>query len=123
MDGMNVFAFGISSGPKSVLNLCEKYQINLDKIDLFVMHQANQYLNEKIRKKLKIPAEKTPYSLKDYGNTSGASIPVTIVTQCHKRFSCEPLDIIACAFGVGLAWGSVHFTTNQIVCPEVIYYE
>lgn len=123
MDGMSVFAFGISSGPKSVLNLCEKYQINLDKIDLFVMHQANQYLNEKIRKKLKIPVEKTPYSLKDYGNTSGASIPLTIVTQCHERFSCDALDIIACAFGVGLAWGSVHFKTNQIICPKVIYYE
>ena len=123
MDGMNVFAFGITSGPKSVLNLCEKYQIVLDDIDMFVMHQANHYLNEKIRKKLKIPAEKTPYSLKDYGNTSGASIPVTIVTQCHERFSQEVLDNIACAFGVGLAWGSVHFKTNQIVCPEVIYYE
>lgn len=123
MDGMSVFAFGISTAPKSVLSLCEKYQINIDNIDLFIMHQANQYLNEKIRKKLNIPAEKTPYSLKDYGNTSGASIPVTIVTQCHERFSNEVLNNIACAFGVGLAWGSVHFKTNHIICPEVIYYE
>lgn len=123
MDGMSVFSFGITTAPKSVLSLCDRYQIQLDDIDLFIMHQANQYLNEKIRKKLRIPVEKTPYSLKDYGNTSGASIPVTIVTQCHERFSNEELDIIACAFGVGLAWGSVHFKTNHIVCPEVIYYE
>lgn len=123
MDGMSVFAFGISTGPKSVISLCEKYDLSLDKIDLFIMHQANQYLNEKIRKKLKIPVDKTPYSLKDYGNTSGASIPVTIVTQCHKRFEEEALDSVACAFGVGLAWGSVHFKTEHIVCPEVIYYE
>lgn len=123
MDGMGVFAFGISTGPKSVLNLCEKYGINLDNIDMFVMHQANKYLNEKIRKKLKIPVEKTPYSLKDYGNTSGASIPVTIVTQCNEHYAHEHLDNIACAFGVGLAWGSVHFKTNHIVCPKVIYYE
>ena len=123
MDGMSVFAFGISTGPKSVLSLCEKYHINLDEIDIFVMHQANQYLNEKIRKKLKIPAEKTPYSLKDYGNTSGASIPVTIVTQCHDRFSVDSLDVVGCAFGVGLAWGCVHFKSDHIVCPKVIYYE
>lgn len=123
MDGMSVFAFGISTAPKSVLSLCEKYQICLDDIDMFIMHQANMYLNEKIRKKLKIPAEKTPYSLKDFGNTSGASIPVTIVTQCHERFENEELDNIGCAFGVGLAWGSVHFKTNRIVCPKVIYYE
>ena len=123
MDGMSVFSFGISIGPKSVKTLCEAYQIDLNSIDYFIMHQANQYLNEKIRKKLKIPVEKTPYSLKDYGNTSGASIPVTNVSQCHKQFAEEELDIIACAFGVGLAWGSVHFKTKQIVCPKIIYYE
>lgn len=123
MEGMSVFSFGISVAPKSVLSLCNEYGIDLNSIDLFVMHQANQYLNDKIRKKLKIPAEKVPYSLKDFGNTSGASIPVTIVSQCNKRFSKEKLDLIACAFGVGLAWGSVHFNTDKIVCPEIIFYE
>lgn len=123
MDGLSVFSFGISTGPASVKSLCESFQIDLDGIDYFIMHQANQYLNEKIRKKLKIPAEKTPYSLKDFGNTSGASIPVTIVSQCRERFASEVLDNIACAFGVGLAWGSVHFKTDHIVCPEIVYYE
>lgn len=122
MDGMSVFSFGISTAPKSVLSLCEHFDIDLSNIDYFIMHQANQYLNEKIRKKLKIPAEKTPYSLKDYGNTSGASIPLTIVTQCSKEFSRKKLDNVACAFGVGLAWGSMHFKTDCIVCPEVVYF-
>ena len=123
MDGMGVFAFGISTAPKSVLALCEHFNIDIEKIDYFLMHQANKYLNEKIRKKLKIDAGKTPYSLTDYGNTSGSSIPLTIVTQCNHEFASRELDSIACAFGVGLAWGSVHFKTNRIVCPEVIYYE
>lgn len=123
MDGMSVFSFGISMGPKSVMSLCKNYDIDLEGIDLFVMHQANQYLNDKIRKKLKIPAEKTPYSLKNYGNTSGASIPVTIVTQCNEKFSSESLDCVACAFGVGLAWGSMHFKIDKIICPEVLLYE
>lgn len=123
MDGMGVFAFGISTAPKSVVSLCEKFNINLDNIDYFLMHQANKYLNEKIRKKLKVDPDKTPYSLKDYGNTSGASIPVTIVTQCNHEFATKELDVVACAFGVGLAWGSLHFKTNRIVCPNVIYYE
>ena len=122
MDGMSVFSFGISTAPKSVLSLCEHFNIDLCNIDYFIMHQANQYLNEKIRKKLKIPPEKTPYSLKDYGNTSGASIPLTIVTQCNNAFSSQKLDNVACAFGVGLAWGSMHFKTDRIVCPEVVFY-
>ena len=123
MDGMTVFSFGISTAPKSVISLCEHFNIDKEKIDLFLMHQANKYLNEKIRKKLKIDEKKTPYSLKDYGNTSSASIPLTIVTQCNHQFSTKDLDILACSFGVGLAWGSMHFHTDHIVCPEIIFYE
>ena len=121
MDGMSVFSFGITTAPKSVQSLCDYYDINLEGIDYFLMHQANKFLNERIRKKLKISSDKAPYSLKDYGNTSGASIPLTIVTQCNKEFSNKELNNIACAFGVGLAWASMHFHTNCIVCPEILY--
>ena len=122
MDGMGVISFGISMGPKSVKELCEVYGIRLDEIDYFAMHQANQYLNEKIRKKLDIPPEKTLYSLKDFGNTSGASIPVTLVSQRHSELSSGTHRILACAFGVGLAWGSAYFTTDNIFCPNIIMY-
>lgn len=120
MDGMGVFAFGMSTAPKSVNALCEKYGIDINEIDYFLMHQANQYMNEKIRKKLKIPAEKTPYSMGDYGNTSSASIPLTIVTQLNEKMRNEKVRILAVAFGVGLAWGSVYFETDGIVCPEIV---
>jgi len=120
MDGMGVFAFGMSTAPKSVKALCETYDIDLEGIDYFLMHQANQYMNEKIRKKLKVPVEKSPYSLGEYGNTSSASIPLTIVTQCREDYASKKLKNLATAFGVGLAWGSVYFETNKIVCPELV---
>ncbi len=120
MDGMGVFAFGMSTAPKSVKTLCATYGIDLDGIDYFLMHQANHYMNEKIRKKLKMPVEKSPYSLGEYGNTSSASIPLTIVTQCREDFSCKSLKNLATAFGVGLAWGSVYFETDSIICPEIV---
>lgn len=122
MDGMSVFAFGMTMAPKSVNTLCEHYGINKDGVDKFIFHQANQYMNERIRKKLKLEPERAPYSLKDYGNTGSASIPLTLVTQCHEEYATKEMETVACAFGVGLAWGSVHFRTNKMVCPEVIIY-
>jgi len=120
MNGMDVFAFAITTAPKSVRKLIEKYNIAFDQVDYFIFHQANLFMNEQIRKKLKLPEEKVPYSLRDFGNTSGASIPFTMVTQIRNELETKSLTHIACGFGVGLSWGSVYFETNKIVCPELI---
>lgn len=122
MDGMSVFGFGLSVAPRSISNLAEHFSFNLDSIDCFLFHQANHYMNEKIRKKLHIPEEKVPYSMQNFGNTSCASIPLTIVTERRKNYVQGKMNSLACAFGVGLAWGSVHFVTERIVCPELIEY-
>lgn len=120
LDGMSVFSFGISKAPKAVNELIEHYSLNKEEIDYYTFHQANLFMNEKIRKKLKLLPEKVPYSLKDFGNTSCASIPLTLVTQMSDELRLRHLTHIACGFGVGLSWGSVYFETNGIVCPELI---
>lgn len=81
LDGMSVFSFGISKAPKSVRELCDYFDIKMEDVDLFVFHQANKFMNEKIRTKLDIPIEKVPYSIRDYGNTSSASIPLTLCVE------------------------------------------
>lgn len=120
MDGMSVFGFGLSMGPKSVNLLCEHFGIDKENVDYYLFHQANHYMNDKIRKKLKIDESKVPYSMQDFGNTSCASIPLTLVSQCNKEYASKKLNSVACAFGVGLAWGCVHFETENIVCPDLI---
>lgn len=120
MDGMGVFSFGLSMAPKSLQLLLDEYDINRDDVDYFLFHQANQYMNTKIMKKLKLDPEKVPFSLKDFGNTSCASIPLTLVYKCREAYESRPVNTIACTFGVGLAWGSFHFKTDKIVCPELI---
>jgi 3-oxoacyl-[acyl-carrier-protein] synthase-3 len=82
MDNMSVFAFGLKRAPESILDILEYSQTHIDSVDLFVFHQANYYMLEKIRKKLKIPIEKVPYCLQDFGNTNCATIPLTIAAQC-----------------------------------------
>ncbi len=120
LDGMSVFSFGISKAPLVVKQLSEHYGIDLSTVDMFTFHQANMFMNEKIRKKLKLPEEKVPYSLKDFGNTSCSSIPLTLVTQRKEELRKSGVKHIACGFGVGLSWGAVTFDTAQIVVPDLI---
>lgn len=122
MNGMDVFGFAISVAPKSLTSLMEKFNLKDEDVDTYLFHQANKYLNEKIRKKLKLAPDKVPYSLKDFGNTGPATIPLTLVTQCRDKYHTTHQRTIACAFGVGLAWANMYFETNRIVCPELILY-
>lgn len=123
MDGMSVFTFGIRRGPQSIKALSEHFCINMDEIDYFFIHQANKYMNEKIRKKLKLDPAKMPYSLKDFGNTSCTTIPLTLVVgEKYKDLTKEECNIMACAFGVGLSWGSIYFKSKGLVISNLIYY-
>jgi|LSQX01.1.fsa_nt_gb 3-oxoacyl-[acyl-carrier-protein] synthase-3 len=123
MDGMSVFSFGITTPPKSIKKLCEHYQIDLQGVDKVILHQANLFMVNTIIKKLKIDPSKAPSCLKDYGNTSSTSIPLTIISQCNEEYSEKNLKTICCGFGTGLSWGSAYFETNKIVCPKVIIYD
>jgi len=120
LDGMDVFSFGTSKAPQSVNNLLEHFSLDKDTIDYYVFHQANMFMNEKIRKKLKLPEEKVPYSLKQFGNTSSATIPLTMVSELGNVLSNSKKEILACGFGVGLSWGSVCFEADHIICPTII---
>lgn len=122
MDGMSVFSFGLSSVPKSIKKLCEHFSIDPSFVDKYIFHQANLFMNEKIRKKLKIDEEKVPYILKNFGNTASASIPLTMVVSLHQEYEEMKLNNIGCAFGVGLQYGSCYFVTDHIVCPKLIEY-
>lgn len=120
MKGMDVFAFGITWGPKSIKRLAEHFDFNYLDCDYFVFHQANLLMNEKIRAKLKMPAEKVPYCLQDFGNTASASIPLTIVSQLRGKFENKKTSFIGCGFGVGLSWGAVKFETENVVVSELV---
>jgi len=120
LEGMDVFSFGISKAPESVNKLTDFFKIDRENVDYFIFHQANKFMNEKIRKKLKIPEEKVPYSLQDFGNTSSATIPLTMVTQLNKKLVDADKTILACGFGVGLSWGTVVFNAKNIHLSSLI---
>ncbi|NQU34514.1 MAG: ketoacyl-ACP synthase III [Bacteroidetes bacterium] len=123
LDGIKVFNFSLREVKPNVNSLLQEFDLTIDDIDYFVFHQANKLMNETIRKQLKLDKEKVPYSLNDFGNTSSASIPITIVTELAKEVSSNSLTFLLSGFGVGLSWGSVILQTNNIVCPPLLTYK
>ena len=123
MKGMDVFSFGISTAPKTVKKLAEHYGFDYLDNDYFVFHQANMKMNNMIVKKLKLPVEKVPSCMYNFGNTSSASIPLTIVSQLKGKVENTPTKFLCCGFGVGLSWGSVRFETNNIVISDLVEVE
>ena len=120
MDGMGVFSFAITKPPKSIKKLCAEYSIELDAVDNLFLHQANKIILENLAKRLKMPIEKVPSCLKDYGNTTSVSIPLTMVTERGSQLETIHQRNLACAFGTGMAWGTVFFETQNIVVPKLI---
>lgn len=121
MDGLEVFSFATSTVPKSLNNLIAEFDIAPESIDYLLLHQANKFLCEKIRKRMKFPETKVPYNIDRFGNTSGASIPLLMVTELSEELKSKTLHLLASGFGVGLSLGSVRFTTRNIVCPNLMY--
>lgn len=119
MNGMDVFSFAISTAPKSVKRLAEHFGFDYQEADYFVFHQANMKINNMIIKKLKLDEAKVPSCMSHYGNTSSASIPLTIVTQLQGKLQ-NPIKFVCCGFGVGLSWGTVAFEMENVVVPEVV---
>ena len=120
MKGMDVFTFGITTAPKSVKELAKHFGFDYKTADYFVFHQANMKMNKMITKQLKLPVEKVPTCMYHFGNTSSASIPLTIVTQLHGKIEDKPTKFICCGFGVGLSWGTIAFESESLVVSELV---
>lgn len=112
IDGGRIFQFTMLEVAKNIREVLALSGTPADAVDMFFLHQANKLMNETVRKQLKQPAEKFPLSIGRYGNTSSASVPLTMVS------SSQPLSgkkIILSGFGVGLSWASAFITQPELV--------
>lgn len=106
MNGPDIFAFTIKQVPASVSAVLAKSGKTLDDVDLFVFHQANKFMLEHLRKKIKIPEEKFVYALEDCGNTVSATIPIALRRALDQgRLHSGDLVMIV-GFGVGYSWAA-----------------
>lgn len=102
MDSSEVLRFCLHNVIPEITEFMSTMRADVENVDYFLFHQANKLINETIRQKLKIPEEKYPYSIDLFGNTSSASIPLTMVTQLAEELKSEK-RLVCCGFGVGLA--------------------
>lgn len=121
MDGMDVFNFGMRVEPKDIKRLLEISGETMDDVDLLIFHQANKFMTDFFAKRLKMDADKVPYSLDRFGNTSSASIPLTIVSELYDRF-LERKKVILSGFGAGLSWGSVLLDLSCCKISKLVEY-
>jgi 3-oxoacyl-[acyl-carrier-protein] synthase-3 len=120
LDGVKIFNFALREVAPNINALLQEKSIAKDSIDFFVLHQANLLMLESVRKKLQVPAEKFPYSLHNFGNTSSATIPLTMVVNLAQKMASGKTRWLLSGFGVGLSWGSVYLETENLTCLPLI---
>lgn len=111
MDGSAIFNFTIISIPATVNRLLQKAGLTLDSIDLFVFHQANKFMLEHLRKKLRIPEEKFIVSMSHCGNTVSSTIPIALKDAMDGGRVSPGKLIMLVGFGVGYSWGATLLRT------------
>lgn len=115
MQGGDVFNFVIREIPKDMKKLLAFSGEDVQTLDYYVFHQANNFINSYLAKKLKLDTAKIPSTIDKYGNTSSVSVPLTIVDQLKGRMDGEK-KLFLSAFGVGMTWANaiVPFVNCQI---------
>ncbi|MBO1256002.1 ketoacyl-ACP synthase III [Alteromonas sp. 5E99-2] len=120
LNGAAVFSFTLKVVPKLIRETLALANIEAEQLDMVVMHQANQFILEHLRKKAKIPQEKYVIDMHDFGNTSSASVPLAICHKLSSYFGNEVKKVMLGGFGVGWSWGGIITDMLPTVAPEII---
>ncbi|MBU5595220.1 ketoacyl-ACP synthase III [Amphibacillus sp. MSJ-3] len=107
MNGREVFKFAVRKMPESAEKVVEKAGFTKSDVDYLIPHQANVRIMEAARERLGLPKKKMAYSVNKYGNTSAASIPISLSEDVHEGKIKDGDLIVLVGFGGGLTWGAM----------------
>ena len=119
LNGTEVFNFTLKNVPVLVKSIFETSGATIDDIDYVLFHQANVFMLNHLRKKSGLPEDKVPIAMETYGNTSSASIPLTIADKLAGAFD-RPRDIVLMGFGVGWSWSAMKLKMGPMNAPQVV---
>lgn len=106
MNGAEVMAFSLTEVPKAVDELLARMGAQREEIDLFVLHQANRFMLDALRKKLRVPAERLPVHVENCGNTVSSTIPITLEALKAEGRLTPGTRTMLVGFGVGYSWAA-----------------
>jgi 3-oxoacyl-[acyl-carrier-protein] synthase-3 len=106
MNGAEVMAFTLREVPRVASALLDKARLSVDSIDYFVLHQANRFMLNALRKKLDVAPERVPICMEDVGNTVSSTIPLALESMRHQGLLDRPRRLMLIGFGVGLSWAA-----------------
>lgn len=115
MSGPDIFSFTLQSVPAAVDGLLTKAGLGKDEIDMFVFHQANRFMLQHLRDKLKIPPEKFLISMEETGNTVSATIPIALRKASEEGLIRPEMTLMLVGFGVGYSWGGCIVKNLQVI--------
>lgn len=115
MDGAQVMDFSTKFVPKNLADLMNFANVDTSNIGNFFLHQANKLMLENIASQLQVPAEKVPFKSARIGNTSSATIPVTLCEMARLNESVNFLSVLS-GFGVGMSIASAIVDFKNLVC-------
>ncbi|KAF0200334.1 MAG: 3-oxoacyl-(acyl-carrier-protein) synthase KASIII [Bacteroidetes bacterium] len=118
MNGGDVFNFVIKEIPSDIKNIMQYAGADNTAIDYFVFHQANDFINTYLAKKLKLDLSKVPSTIAKFGNTSSVSIPLTIVSELQGKL--ESRKLLLSGFGVGMTWASAVINTGNMFISDLV---
>ena len=104
MDGSEIFSFTLLNVPKLLKHTIEKNNITREDINLYVLHQANKYMLDFLKKKCKIDDKKFYYCIEQVGNTVSNSIPIALVEAIKENRIQSGQNVLIAGFGVGYSW-------------------
>jgi len=107
MNGREVFKFAVRQMGESAVSVLEKAGLSKEDCDFLIPHQANIRIMEAARERLNLPIEKMSCTVNKYGNTSAASIGISLVEELEQGNIKDDDILVLVGFGGGLTWGSV----------------
>ena len=106
MNGAEVMSFSLVEVPKAINSILHKMGATHDDVDFFVLHQANKFMLDALRKKLKISLEKMPIFIEKLGNTVSSTIPFVLEHKLDNKEIISGSRCILVGFGVGYSWAA-----------------